>query len=194
MPLTRGNITSVAIPKQSRAIKQWLGTLGNKKAQPKKLTDVARLAIMLHLEGLTHQDIARETGYSPQWVSMILRSNAAQEVINDYLDFMDQEFRALYKRSINAIRSALDSENETVALRAADMFLRAHGKYAEKRDSADTAEDLIKRIDQMVQIQQLNVYQPNSLGHTPTSSNTILSIPNKENISKIEQNTMGGDA
>ena len=132
---------------QLKELQRYLGVLPEKKRpQPKRLTAAAKNAIILHLEGLPIGQIAEMLGRSPSWVSWILNSDLAQSLINDYISFVDQEFRALYKLSVEAIRDALQSNDIEVRLKAADRYLKAHGKYSQAADRGETAEDVIKRV------------------------------------------------
>lgn len=60
--------------------------------------------------------------------------------------FQDAEFAALHQLSISAIRDALLHENIDIRLKAADKYLKAHGKYERGDFKETTAEDVIRRI------------------------------------------------
>lgn len=114
-----------------------------------KITLHQKQAILLHLEGLPPKQIAEELGKSPDWVSRVLRSKKAEELINNYLSFADQEFKVLYSLSINAVRDALNSSDVKVRLDAAKIYLKAHGKDGASGPASgvgETAEDVITRV------------------------------------------------
>jgi len=156
-------------------LQKYLGVLPERKeVQPKKLTATAKNAILLHLEGLPTRQIAEMLGRSPGWVSWILRSDLAQSLINDYISFVDQEFRVLYKLSIDAIRDALQSDDIEVRLKAADKYLKAHGKYAQAAKQEETAEDVIKRI---MELKITEVYPRDAKSETTSD---VVDIEKKE--------------
>ena len=131
-----------------KELQKYLGILPEKRRpQLRRLGTHHKQAIMLHLEGMPASQIADELGRTPGWVSETLRSDLAQALINDYLSFADSEFKALYKLSIAAIRDALQSQDPELKLKAADKYLKAHGKYDPKSlGGKETAEDVIKRV------------------------------------------------
>ena len=132
------------------ALQRYLAVLPDKKSpQLKRLSPEHKNMIILHLEGMPAHQIAEELGRSPGHVSSVLRSDLAQALINDYLSFADLEFQALYKLSIDAIRDALQDSDINVRLKAADRYLKTHGKD-EGGKGKDSAEDVITRIMSMI--------------------------------------------
>lgn len=164
-------------------LQRYLGIVSaddERSSDLKELTSEHKMAIVLHLEGFSRTDIADQLGRSVSWVRNTLTSRLAQNVINDYLAFSDQEFKALYQLSIEAIRDALRSEDISVRLKAADKYLKAHGKYNEGFTPGETAEDVVKRVMEMdivrgadrVQIKMSEERGPSrNIPDTPEASN-----------------------
>lgn len=139
-------------------LKKYLGLLPDKPPRDIKVLNTRqKIVVMLHLEGLSAKDIADETGFSPSYISTILRSEAAQNILKDYFSFADMEFKALYKLSIEAVRDALRSDDIDIRLKAADKFLKAHGKYNQTATDSASAEDVIRRIVEMRVIEETKV-------------------------------------
>lgn len=102
--------------------------------------------VLLHLQGKTIREISEETNKKSAYISSVLRSRAAKNLIVDFFSFQDQEFKALYANAVRAIRSALNSEDHDVALKAAKLYLTAHGKMNRVDTGRTTAEDVVRRI------------------------------------------------
>ncbi len=102
--------------------------------------------VLGHIQGLQLSEIAEESSYTASYISEVLRSIAAKNIIQDFYSFQDQEFKALYNLSIDAVRRALNSEDDDVRLKAAKMFFQAHGKMNQKDFGEATAEDVVRRI------------------------------------------------
>lgn len=114
-------------------------------------TVINKLILKLHLESLTATEIADEVGLSTSAVRAVIRSDWAQALVADYLSYVDSEFSALYGMSVNAVRDALSPKQEIkVRLDAAEKFFRAHGKYNRDNDTGTSAEDVIRRVLEVV--------------------------------------------
>jgi DNA-binding transcriptional regulator GbsR (MarR family) len=101
---------------------------------------------LLHIQGKKLSEIAEETGRSTSYISTTIRSTAAKNIIQDFYSFQDAEFEALYQLSVDAVRDALRDDDKDVRLKAAKMFLQAHGKLNRKDYGQATAEDVVRRI------------------------------------------------
>lgn len=157
------------------ALKEYLG-LENSRNDLKNLKTHHKLIIMLHLEGLSNSDIASEVGRSPGYVRWVLSRPIVQDVVDQYFELTDREFKTLYKLSVRAVRDALsDKQDIRVRLNAADKFFRAHGKY-ESRDQRKTtsAEEVVSDI--MSNIAEI----VRSAGGTPGSGGQQIVIPQKQ--------------
>ncbi len=106
-------------------------------------------AIHLHLQGFRLNEISERTDLSPWWICKFLKTEPARKLIAEYTEIFDQEFRAQYTESIRAVREGLLDPDPNVRLKAADIYLKAHGKYREDGKSKDTAEDVVQRIMEM---------------------------------------------
>lgn len=118
----------------------------------KKLNGKHRACIELHMSGVTQKDIAAQLGVSQPWVSTIINDPLSQEVIKQRFVAMDQELRALGTAAVDALRSALASEDMMVRLSAADKWLKAHGYYEKNKTSgALSAEDIVAELMKQTQ-------------------------------------------
>lgn len=114
----------------------------------KKLNSRAKLIISFHLCGWKGVDIAAHLGVTQATVSRVLNDPLAQKHIEQEYKLLDGEFRALYPRTIDALRQALNSSDEQIQLKAVDIWMKAHGKYQhEKKTSTDeSAEDVVAKL------------------------------------------------
>lgn len=145
-PRTRG------LQRTAPEFSQWLDLPEESFAEITDGTDAPthhKLMIMLHLEGYSGNAIADEVQCNPGTVYKVLNSGWAKSIVQQYMEFSTQEFSALQKLSVKAVRDGLLNEDINVRLKSADMFMKAHGKYAGGEKGKDTAEDIIQRIMEM---------------------------------------------
>jgi hypothetical protein len=102
--------------------------------------------LLLYLQGTPPTEIVDELKTSMGRFRRVMKSDLGKLVIDDYFHFCDQEFSTLYQLSVDAIRDALSSDDIDLRLKAADKFLKAHGKYDKAVSKEATAEDVVRRI------------------------------------------------
>jgi hypothetical protein len=102
--------------------------------------------LLLYLQGTPPTEIVDELKTSMGRFRRVMKSDLGKLVIDDYFQFCDQEFSTLYQLSVDAIRKALTSDDIDLQLKAADKFLKAHGKYDKAVAKEATAEDVVRRI------------------------------------------------
>jgi len=112
----------------------------------RKLSSKHELVLMLHMNSIPPGEIAEITGYNRNHVTWITRQPISKAVIKARYEELDDEFKSLYYSAIEAIRDGLTSANIETKLKAADKYLRAHGKYGTVAEASETAEDVVKRI------------------------------------------------
>ena len=111
-------------------------------------TPLQRQALVLHINGQSHTSIARTLGISPARVAKIVKSREAQNLLADVASLHRMELAALTGPAIEAVRQQLESQNGTVALKAATMVLQSQGMLQEKESRQESAEDFIEKITQ----------------------------------------------
>lgn len=128
-------------------LNQYLGLVDPEKPKPlAKLGPLDKQMLLLYLQGEDPKEICEQLSCSISRFRRVIKSEIAQLVIEDYFQFCDQEFSTLYELSIQAIRDALKADSLETRLRAADKFLKAHGKYDSGGPKEMTAEDVVRRI------------------------------------------------
>ena len=115
---------------------------------PKKLRPTHLVMIEYHLAGCTYKEIADHLGCTDIAVGLVLRSEIAKEYIRGRVDDLNNEFQGLFRKVIDAVKGGLEHPDPEISLKAADKWLKAHGRYAPKKDgtAAPTAEDIIAQI------------------------------------------------
>ncbi len=118
----------------------------------KRLTAQHKQMILSHLAGVSNNQISEEYGRTPVSVSRILRDPLALTEISNLLEDVEKEFQALYPKSVERLREAMDATTiantpaHTTRLKAIDILYRANGKYRDADSGAESAEDVIERI------------------------------------------------
>lgn len=128
-------------------LNKYLGLVDPNEPKPlSRLANKDRQMLLLYLQGEPPREIVEQLGTSMQRFRRVVKSEVGQLVIEDYFRFCDQEFSTLYQLSVDAVRDALKSDDIDLRLKAADKFLRAHGKYDKSIAKQSTAEDVVRRI------------------------------------------------
>jgi predicted transcriptional regulator len=114
----------------------------------KKLSGKHLRMINMHLAGMTGKEIAQQMELTEPAVSKILTDPLAIEMIQKQFQLVDMELRALMGKSVEGLRTALDCDDISLKLSAADKVLRSQGYYNPKNNqqAAVTAEDLVKML------------------------------------------------
>jgi len=118
----------------------------------KRLTAQHKQMILSHLSGVSNNDIAELYKRTAVSVSRILNDPLALAEISNLLEDVEKEFQALYPKSVERLREAMDAETlaktpaHTTRLKAIDIYYRANGKYRDADSGAESAEDVIARI------------------------------------------------
>jgi len=128
-------------------LNRYLGIVNPEKERPLAfLRDRDKQMLLLYLQGTPPTQIVDELKTSMGRFRRVMKSDLGKLVIDDYFQFCDQEFSTLYQLSVDAIRQGLESEDIDTKLKAADKFLKAHGKYDKAVSKEATAEDVVRRI------------------------------------------------
>lgn len=131
----------------------------------KRLTAKHKEMIKMHLSGLTNNNIAEAANRSYSSVSLLLSDPLALAEISRLLEDTEKEFQALYPKSVECIRDAMEANTiantpaHTTRLKAVDIYYRANGKYRDADSGAESAEDVIERILALPAI-QVNINIP----------------------------------
>ena len=93
-------------------------------------------------------EVSELTGYSLGNVHRILNTDEAIAHKQQIFDLYDESFKALYPQTIKAVKDGLESDDEKVKLNAAQIWLKAHGKFVPDRegDTNITAEQIVVQI------------------------------------------------
>jgi IS30 family transposase len=137
---------SLTPPKQPSEIKKYTGLLDNQEKSYKSLPTWKKQAVMLHLEGYSAPAIADELNKSPQTVRRLLNSDEAKELISTYYDFLDQEYEALYKSALSAMRDSLSAKAPLhLRFQAAKFILEKRNPTKADGDDPLSAENIVQQ-------------------------------------------------
>lgn len=109
-----------------------------------RLDTRAELGLRLFASGFRLKEAAQVSGSSPSRIRALLSTDHGKLTMQHIRLELDEEFKALYKDSIQALREGLQSQDLKIKLDTADKYL----KYAKelKVNLVLSAEDLIKAI------------------------------------------------
>ncbi len=112
----------------------------------KRLRMKHRRIIALHVSGKSNPVIARMLDVAPSTVSQTLNNPAVTPILTSIYEQYDRELKALYPLAIDSMREAMESDDYTAKLRAADLYFKTQGKYNEKQENERTAENIVELI------------------------------------------------
>lgn len=109
-----------------------------------RLDTKAELGLRLFAAGYRLKEAAKISGSTPAKIRTLLSSDYGRQTLQHIRLELDEEFKGLYKESIQAFREGLASQDLKTKLDTADKYL----KYAKelKVNLVLSAEDLIKAI------------------------------------------------
>lgn len=112
----------------------------------KRLRPWHRLAIAMHLDGRSNAEIASLVKKRQSTISIVLSDPLAQREIDRAQSAYEAEFNALYGKTVQALRSGLESQSTMAKLRAAQIFLKERERILGVDSSSRTAEDVIQEV------------------------------------------------
>jgi hypothetical protein len=104
------------------------------------------------MAGVSNKDIAQTLHCSEMWVSVTLNHPIAIEYKKRLLLRQENEFDALFGKSVGVLRDTLDNNDPALRLRAVDLIFRGQGRFKQDGDKQRlTAEDIVGKMLEMAQ-------------------------------------------
>lgn len=123
----------------------------------KRLKPRHKQVIALHLAGWESQRIAEKLDLTVAWVSTVLSDPLAREVISNFDELHEEEFKRLRVLANDAIRRALHPDKpDSTRLKAARMFHQRESELGLK-DKGETAEDVMAKILQKIEAENVQI-------------------------------------
>lgn len=138
------DVLPIALPTIN--LEQLEANSGGGKWQPKKLTEKHKNIIALHIQSMKRAEIAEFCGCTPEYVSMVVATDLAQEYMRELEKYLDHRVKALYERSVDVIRDGLTGAATDTQLKAARLQLEMTGKLKENVTEQQTAEDVVTAL------------------------------------------------
>lgn len=110
-----------------------------------------RKILALHLDGYTAAQISHLVGPTPQKIHALLRTSEVQELLAEVAEYHKLELAQLTGPAIGAVRRGLNSGNENVALKAADMVFNSQGINKQTERTDETGEDVVRRMMRVIE-------------------------------------------
>jgi len=114
-----------------------------------------RLILELSLQAFSVSEIAEQSGETQAYVRRFIGSAEAQAEFEQVAAEQTLRMRNLYEKSVDAIRDALDSKNDSVRLNAAKEWHKITGRYGTEASTAMSAEDLARALLEQWKVQQV---------------------------------------
>jgi hypothetical protein len=110
-----------------------------------------RVVLEYHLAGKTALEISRLTGFSEQYVGVLLRRPEVIGWKQQLMQVTEQEFEALFVKVVSNLRTQLASNDISTQMEAQNQFLKASGRFSGKDKSNSvtnnvTAEEVVFQI------------------------------------------------
>lgn len=121
-----------------------LHEVGADQAPFKRLKMTHRRVIALHIQGHSGAAIDRVLDKGAGYANRVLKNPTVQDVLADMYSAYDRELKALYPKTIDAMRSALEDGSHADALRAADLWHKVNGTYKDEQTRENSAEDIAR--------------------------------------------------
>jgi hypothetical protein len=115
----------------------------------KRVATKWKYVLSLHLAGKNPKQISKETGYSTGHIAGILKDPDILKLREDLLYTTSQEFEILFEKVVDAISRGLQSKDERIALEAAQLWLKSHGKFIDETRPPQfqiSAEDVVIQL------------------------------------------------
>lgn len=114
------------------------------RAEHVKLDTRAEMGLRLFASGTPLVQAAALAKTKPQKIRALLQTEQGKETLKHIRLELDEEFKALYRDSIQVLRENLHSADPTIKMKAADTFM----KYAKEinLNVVLTAEDLVRQL------------------------------------------------
>lgn len=134
---------------------------------PKELNGRHLLMCEYHLSGMTNKEIGTLLGYHHVHVGVVLRSPAAKKYIDTRVQDLDAELHGMYHQVVSNFREALADESVDVRMRATEMWLKTHGRFARaggvEKGGKVSAEEVVRKL--LERVSQVNINIDNRQVH-----------------------------
>lgn len=109
-----------------------------------KLSSKGKMAVRLHAVGYSIQEISAITKLSQSHIRKLIAMPESQAYLEHVLGELEQEFRLLYGKVVQALRECLMSDDGQLRIAAANLWLRTTKEQRVK--VTVTAEDVIRKL------------------------------------------------
>lgn len=116
---------------------------------PKDLSTRHMMMCEYRMAGMKHSEIGALLGYHPVYVGRILSSPAAKKYIAQRIQDIDDELHGQYHQVVENMRTALLDESVDVRMRATELWMKAHGKFARAGAQSEervSAEEVVQKL------------------------------------------------
>jgi len=112
-----------------------------------QLTEVDyKILNLLYIDGFGIPEIAKVTETSPTYIYQLLKKDAVQPLVKEFIDINEQELLGLELKSTSVLRSHLSSDSEEIQHKAIDKLFKRQGKYKEQVKHEISLEDELRKF------------------------------------------------
>jgi DNA-directed RNA polymerase subunit F len=113
----------------------------------KKLSHKHKNMLQMKHAGLSRIDIGKACDCVPEYITKLMTQQVAIDYMNELMRQTDEDLTHLTQQAVEHVGKAMNSGDEKVGLRAAELVLKANGKLSEKEyNQAVTAEDVVAKL------------------------------------------------
>lgn len=117
--------------------------------QLQKLSQRHKQVLSLVAQGVERQTVAEATGYTPEYVTWLVRQDVCRDYLREMMELVDIRFVMMTQESANAISDALAEGTYEDRLKAAKLQLEVVGKVGKGASLVHTDQPQGDRLEQL---------------------------------------------
>ena len=163
----------------SQSIETYFPVVIQKKRNPKpyrRLGVRQQRVLALFMSGHSKQEISKAMGMSSAAVSLIINNPSSMDLLERASRDNELEIKAMLPLAISAMRTAMRSDEEETALRAAKAYFQVTGRAKDKDADATTAEDVVARILEITSTGPVTI----RMAEKTTTTRAHMMLPDRE--------------
>lgn len=119
--------------------------------QLRELKPTHKQVMALLAQGLSREEISKIVGYTPEYVSMLVKQPLCHQYLQGMLHFSEVQLEGLFAASVDAIRDQLAEGTGEQRLKAARLQMEATGRVGHFVSRGDDLGDEVDRLQRLTE-------------------------------------------